>query len=525
MEDDLIHGRYRMLSEPGRGGPGGEGGQASVVEAMDELHQLKVALKISKVGDEASTEAVAAETRILLNLPAHPNLPRVRDGFPFDGRYVIVMEWIEGTDLAELLAEQGDPGLNPTLVVDVVAQTAAALDHLHAQQPPIVHGDVKPANLIRTPQGRVMLVDFGIAGAGGPRLRSGTRGFVAPEVGAGGPITAAADVYGLAASAVTLLTGQLPGPDGPVPDDTDPAVGGPMARVLRRALVDRPGPATGVGGRVGRAPAGGPSGAANGRRHLPGRRGGGNRRAVGRAPRHHEPHRPSARRRGERDGRGPRRRGGGRGADEGRKLVRFGQPSAAATAAVALHERVAHEPWPGGVDLAVKIALHTGEAELHDGSYTGPVLNRLSRLRIITPARQTVVSSLTADLIGPHLPPGCHLVELDADPTAGRAPAPAVFGLVTGEAVGPYPLEKPPPLSSDQPRREVEELQAALEEHRTATQLARHLVGVAERRRLAGDAEGAGEVEATAVRLATAAAQLGARIQGPETDVESARAP
>ena len=79
----------------------------------------------------------------------HPNLPLVREDF-FDGddHYVIAMDWIEGTDLSKLLRARGRPGLAPSSVLPWLADTAAALTHLHTQDPCVVHGDVKPANLV-----------------------------------------------------------------------------------------------------------------------------------------------------------------------------------------------------------------------------------------------------------------------------------------------------------------------------------------------------------------------------------------
>ena len=85
---------------------------------------------------------------------------------------------------------------------------ADALDHLHSHEPPIIHGDVKPANLVRTAGGQVVLVDFDIAGAQAGEGRVGTIGYVAPEVAAGEKPTPAADVFGLAATAVALLSGE-----------------------------------------------------------------------------------------------------------------------------------------------------------------------------------------------------------------------------------------------------------------------------------------------------------------------------
>src|SRR5207247_7215149 len=104
------------------------------------------------------------------------------DDFFHEDEYVIVMDWIEGTDLGSLLAEQGTPGLAPSTVLRSLAQAAEALTFLHGQDPPVVHGDVKPANLILTQRGQIVVVDLGIASTGDRVARAGTVGFVAPEV-------------------------------------------------------------------------------------------------------------------------------------------------------------------------------------------------------------------------------------------------------------------------------------------------------------------------------------------------------
>ena len=164
----------------------------------------------------------------------------LRDDFFVDDRYVVVMDWVEGDDLGRILAEHGDPGLPRLAVVDCVSQVAAALDHLHSHRPPVVHGDVKPANVIRGPTGKITLVDFGIASAGRAPRRAGSRGYIAPEVAADGLFTAAADVYGLAATAVALLTGRAPDGTRPLWEGIDPAEVGPLARALRRGLATDP---------------------------------------------------------------------------------------------------------------------------------------------------------------------------------------------------------------------------------------------------------------------------------------------
>lgn len=198
----LWNGRYEPIEVVGRGGEG------EVWKGRDTVHDRLVALKVRKAPSKASRESLLAEARVLFSVTTHPLLPVAREDF-FEGRkYVLVMDWIEGSDLGRLLAEQGDPGLPVSVVVGWLGQMAESLDHLHTQPDPVVHGDVKPSNAILTPEGRVVLVDFGMSSRSEQAARGGTPTFRAPELAKGGTPTPAADVFGLAATAVALLTGR-----------------------------------------------------------------------------------------------------------------------------------------------------------------------------------------------------------------------------------------------------------------------------------------------------------------------------
>ena len=151
----LIRGRYEPVAVLGRGG------QGEVVRAIDRQHDREVALKIRPIFDEGDRQALLAEARILLSLRPHPNLPLVREDFFWSDRYVLAMDFIDGADLRQVLGDTGDPGLSLRTVVDWLEQAADAIGHLHSQG--VVHGDVKPANLVLAPDGRIVLVDFGIA--------------------------------------------------------------------------------------------------------------------------------------------------------------------------------------------------------------------------------------------------------------------------------------------------------------------------------------------------------------------------
>ncbi|MGH2788975.1 MAG: protein kinase domain-containing protein, partial [Actinomycetota bacterium] len=123
-----------------------------------------------------------------------------------------------------------------TTVLAYLSPVAEALDHLHAQEPPVVHQDVKPANLILTGRGRVLLVDLGIASSGRAATGLGTSGYVAPELAAGEEPTPAADIFSLAATAYALLTGAPPQGHRPVWEDVPEDRLKIVERSLGRAL-------------------------------------------------------------------------------------------------------------------------------------------------------------------------------------------------------------------------------------------------------------------------------------------------
>ena len=137
----------------------GQGGEATVVKAVDTRHERLVALKM-RVVTPGSGDELLAETRALLSLPPHSGLAHARDDF-FDGdRHVLVLDWVDGVNLARLLTDEGRPGLPVSSVLHWVAQAADALTVLHHHG--VTHGDVKPANLILDRDGRVVVVDLGL---------------------------------------------------------------------------------------------------------------------------------------------------------------------------------------------------------------------------------------------------------------------------------------------------------------------------------------------------------------------------
>lgn len=205
--DLLHHNRYRVAGLVGGGGFG------AVYEAEDlNLSGKRVALKENLLITPQAREQFKAEALLLAQLH-HKHLPRVTDYFerPGGGQYM-VMDFIAGRSLQSVLEARGGP-LAEAEVLPWIRQVADALDFLHTQTPPIIHRDVKPSNIILTPKGDVVLVDFGIAkaqsGQTAPGAKGATAGYAPPEQ-YDGTTEPRSDVYALGATLYALLTGEAP---------------------------------------------------------------------------------------------------------------------------------------------------------------------------------------------------------------------------------------------------------------------------------------------------------------------------
>lgn len=151
----VLQNRYSIIGKIGQGGMG------TVYLATDLRFGSTVAIKESFYNDPNLLKAFEREAS-LLNRLRHPALPKVSDHFAESDGQFLVMEYIAGEDLSELLEKRG--GAFPvSQVFDWADQLLDALDFLHTQELPIIHRDIKPQNLKLTARGRIVLLDFGLA--------------------------------------------------------------------------------------------------------------------------------------------------------------------------------------------------------------------------------------------------------------------------------------------------------------------------------------------------------------------------
>jgi eukaryotic-like serine/threonine-protein kinase len=205
--DTFLRDRYRILHLLGKGGMG------EVYLAEDTSLKIQVAVKANHRQGEEATNQFFREARLLATL-RHPNLPRVIDYFVHEDSQFLVMDFIQGEDLRDYIEKSGPQPYEK--VIDWASQLGKALVYLHTQSPPVIHRDIKPANIKLTPQGEVILVDFGIAkatdsiqvtvdGASGY-----TPGFAPPEQYGSARTGPDSDQFSFAATLYMLLTGQRP---------------------------------------------------------------------------------------------------------------------------------------------------------------------------------------------------------------------------------------------------------------------------------------------------------------------------
>lgn len=211
-EGDVIDGKFEILSLVGKGG------MSRVWLARDRrLNKLWAVKEIGRTTRDASNEVVVqsliAEANLMKRLD-HPMLPRVVDIIE-DGRAIfVVMDYIEGASLRQVLRDTGRP-MGEADVIDWGIQLCDVLEYLHSRNPPIIYRDMKPDNIMLREDGTIRLIDFGIAreykqGKSSDTRVLGTRGYAAPEQFSHEAQTdARTDVYSLGVTLYVLVTGRV----------------------------------------------------------------------------------------------------------------------------------------------------------------------------------------------------------------------------------------------------------------------------------------------------------------------------
>jgi hypothetical protein len=249
--ETFLQNRYRIIRLLGQGGMG------AVYEALDERLDTNVALKETLFADERLRKQFEREARLLARMH-HPALPRVSDHFAEGDGQFLVMQFIPGDDLSQMMARKQGP-FPPDQVLTWGDQLLDALDYLHTQDPQIIHRDIKPQNLKLTGRGQIILLDFGLAkgqtaGVAPVTTSASIYGYTpnyAPlEQIQGLGTDARSDIYALSATLYHLMTAVKP-PDALTraaalvngqPEPLQPAneinksIGPEVASVLKRAL-------------------------------------------------------------------------------------------------------------------------------------------------------------------------------------------------------------------------------------------------------------------------------------------------
>jgi serine/threonine-protein kinase len=205
----ILNERYQLQERKG------SGGMAMVYRARDLMLERTVAIKLLRTDfsrDPDFRERFRQEARAAANL-THPNIVTVHDFGLDSGQLFIVMEFVPGTDLKSLIQQEGR--FAPVDAIALMVQACAGIGYAHRAG--LVHCDVKPQNMLVTPEQRLKVVDFGIARALAsisPEEKAdivwGSPQYFAPEQASGDPPSPSSDVYSLGVVFYEMLTGQLP---------------------------------------------------------------------------------------------------------------------------------------------------------------------------------------------------------------------------------------------------------------------------------------------------------------------------
>ncbi|NMM98812.1 MULTISPECIES: serine/threonine protein kinase [Bifidobacterium] len=244
----VVGKRYKILTQIGKGG------MSAVYLAMDSSLNKQWAVKeIRNVSDPVQRDLVIKSLTVEANMIKrfdHPAIPRIVDLIEEKGSLFVVMDYVEGQTLASLLKKEGPQSEDD--VVDWGIQLCDVLDYLHRRKHPVIFRDMKPSNVMLTPEGSIKLIDFGIAletGKGadnkplvGDDRQLGTPGFGAPEqFTEGATVDARTDIYALGATLFYLLTGSHPRKNGIVPiRQINPSLSQGLEAVIEKATRENP---------------------------------------------------------------------------------------------------------------------------------------------------------------------------------------------------------------------------------------------------------------------------------------------
>ncbi len=237
-------GRYRIVDELGRGGMGRI--YTAVQSSLDRLVVIK------QMSPECGAAARFDNEAAIASRLQHPNVIEVFDYFKDGGSSYLVMEFVDGMDLAAVIGRQAP--LHPRVAAGVARQVCAALECAHRRG--IIHRDIKPRNVLISREGMVKLTDFGVAReTGRPELTTagmvvGTPFYMSPEQASGGTVTGSSDLYSLGVLLYEMVTAKKPftGSDGqgviasicrgryPSPFWRSPHHDFGLSRIIRRAM-------------------------------------------------------------------------------------------------------------------------------------------------------------------------------------------------------------------------------------------------------------------------------------------------
>src|SRR5271170_2649960 len=244
----IVGGRYRVSKALGGGG-------MKLVYLAEDLRLASRRCALAEMVDSFTSpdmqqQAVAAfqrEADMLAQL-SNEHIPRIFDRFSEANRHYLVMEYIEGTTLEEELQAQGGK-LEPARITDVAIQVLETLEYLHELNQPVIYRDLKPSNVMLTPDGQAKLIDFGIARHFAPLANAtmiGTQGYAPPEQYRG-RVEIRSDLYALGATMHQALSGRDPANEPPFSfpplrklcPDLNPALAAVVDQALAYDVVNR----------------------------------------------------------------------------------------------------------------------------------------------------------------------------------------------------------------------------------------------------------------------------------------------